>query len=143
MRYLIVVEHTPRNYCAYVPDVGGCVTTGRTFEETVENMHEALDLHFEGMAEDGENIPEPTAWTIDVRGYVVPIIKTANGYLAAPPDLYDIVAAADTPERVEALVREAIAWRLSPLYGKRKAAPKPEAEVAYVNVDVPAAARSS
>ena len=62
MDYLVVIEKTKDmgNYGAYVPDVLGCVSTGQTVEETERNIREALEFHFEGMAEDGERIPEPS-----------------------------------------------------------------------------------
>jgi len=60
-RYLVVVEKAPNNYGAYIPDVDGCVATGESVEETVRLLQEALVMHFELMAEDGETIPEPTS----------------------------------------------------------------------------------
>ena len=45
------------------PDFPGCVTAGKTLEEARRMAVEALALHIEGMAEDGEAIPEPS--TID------------------------------------------------------------------------------
>ncbi len=45
------------------PDFPGCVTAGKTLEEARRMAAEALALHIEGMAEDGEAIPEPS--TID------------------------------------------------------------------------------
>ena len=106
MRYLVVIEKGPRNYSAYSPDVPGCVATGRTLDDTTRSMREALEGHLEVMADYGEPAPEPTAWAISVRDYNVPIQKIAGGYRAEPPDLPDVVAAADTPERVESLVRD-------------------------------------
>jgi predicted RNase H-like HicB family nuclease len=60
MRYAIVIEKAAGNYSAYVPDLPGCVTTGRTIDEVKRNMREAVELHLEGMREDGEPVPEPT-----------------------------------------------------------------------------------
>jgi predicted RNase H-like HicB family nuclease len=57
--YLIVVGKTATGYSAHCPDVLGCVATGKTIEKTIANMKEALELHFEGMAEDGDPIPKP------------------------------------------------------------------------------------
>jgi len=37
----------------------GCITTGRTVEEIERNIREAIELHLEGLREDGEPIPEP------------------------------------------------------------------------------------
>lgn len=61
MRYAIVIEKSPRNYSAYVPDVPGCVTTGKTVAETLRNMREALEFHLEGLAEDRRPIPDPSS----------------------------------------------------------------------------------
>jgi predicted RNase H-like HicB family nuclease len=60
-RYLIMVEGAPSsNYSAYSPDVLGCVATGDTVEECVEEIRAALAFHLDGMREDGEAIPEPS-----------------------------------------------------------------------------------
>lgn len=56
--YLIVVGKTATGHSAHCPDVPGCVAVGETVEEVVANMKEALDFHFEGMAEDGDLIPK-------------------------------------------------------------------------------------
>jgi predicted RNase H-like HicB family nuclease len=39
----------------------GCVTTGRTFEETRRPIAEAIEFHIEGMRLRSEPVPEPTA----------------------------------------------------------------------------------
>lgn len=60
-RFLVVIEKAGENYSAYCPDLPGCVATGDTPEEAETSMHEALQLHVEGMLEDGEPIPESVA----------------------------------------------------------------------------------
>ncbi len=57
MRYLIIIEQAEHNLSAYVPDLPGCVTTGATRDEVITNMREAIELHFQGLREDGEPIP--------------------------------------------------------------------------------------
>ncbi len=57
--YTVIYEWGPKNWSAYVPDLPGCVTTGATREETEVNIREAIELHLEGMREDGISIPEP------------------------------------------------------------------------------------
>jgi predicted RNase H-like HicB family nuclease len=57
--YLMVIGKTKTGYSAHCPDVPGCATVGKTVEEVVANMKKALNLHFEGMAEDGDPIPKP------------------------------------------------------------------------------------
>ena len=61
MKYLIVIEKAKRNYSAYVPDLPGCIATGRTLVEIRKQMREAIEFHIEGMREDGLPVPEPTS----------------------------------------------------------------------------------
>ena len=61
-RFLIVIENAGRNFSAYSPDLPGCVATGATVEETERRMYEAIQLHLEGMREDGEPIPKSSAF---------------------------------------------------------------------------------
>jgi predicted RNase H-like HicB family nuclease len=63
VKYAVVFERTERNYAAYVPDLPGCVATGKDRTEVERNIREAIALHLEGMREDGEPIPEPTTET--------------------------------------------------------------------------------
>jgi predicted RNase H-like HicB family nuclease len=58
-RYAIVIEKAPSNYAAYLPDLPGCIATGATVDETESLLREAIDLHIEGLREDGLPIPEP------------------------------------------------------------------------------------
>lgn len=58
--YALILEPSATGYGAYCPDVLGCVATGATREEALEQYAEALAFHFEGLREDGEPIPEPT-----------------------------------------------------------------------------------
>lgn len=60
MRYAIVIERGTGNYSAYVPDLPGCVAAGDTIEETRQEILEAIELHLEGLREDGSPIPEPS-----------------------------------------------------------------------------------
>ena len=63
MRYAVVIERAPNNYAAYVPDLPGCVATASTREELLDEIREAIELHIEGLREDGEPIPQPQATT--------------------------------------------------------------------------------
>ncbi len=69
MRYAIVIEKAAKNYAAYAPDIPGCIATGKTVAETLRLMREALELHLEGMVEDGEAIPDPVSMVeyVEVR----------------------------------------------------------------------------
>jgi predicted RNase H-like HicB family nuclease len=61
MRYAMIIERGERNYSAYLPDLPGCIATGKTVEEVKRRMREAVELHLRGMREDGLQIPEPTS----------------------------------------------------------------------------------
>ncbi len=56
-RFLIIIEQGDHNYGAYVPDLPGCIATGKTVEEVKANMREAIRMHLQGMIEDHESIP--------------------------------------------------------------------------------------
>jgi Uncharacterized conserved protein len=60
-RFLVVVEDAGNNFSAYSPDLPGCVATGSTREETEKSMYEAIQLHIEGLREDGLPIPESSS----------------------------------------------------------------------------------
>ena len=60
-RFLIVIEKANKNYSAYSPDLPGCVASGKTRDEAARNMHEAVEMHVQGMLEDKLPIPEGTA----------------------------------------------------------------------------------
>ena len=66
-RFLVIVEDAGQNYSAYSPDLPGCVATGATQEEAEKNMYEAIQLHIEGLREDGLPIPVSTS----IAEYVV------------------------------------------------------------------------
>ena len=59
MRYAVVIEKAAGNYSGYVPDLPGCVATGATVEELEAEIREAIELHLEGMREDGLQVPLP------------------------------------------------------------------------------------
>jgi predicted RNase H-like HicB family nuclease len=66
--YLVIFEWTGNNYSAYVPDLPGCISTGKTIEETEINIKEAIELYIDTLKEDGQPVPEPT-----VRGKEISI----------------------------------------------------------------------
>ncbi len=58
-RFLVVIERTSNSYSAYSPDLPGCIATGETREEAERNIHEAIQMHIQGLRED--NLPIPRA----------------------------------------------------------------------------------
>ena len=61
IEYAEVIERSPTNYGAWVPDLDGCVSTGKTFEEAKTNIAEAIEMHIESLREHGESVPPPAA----------------------------------------------------------------------------------
>jgi predicted RNase H-like HicB family nuclease len=62
LQYLIVIQKVSRNYSANSPDLPGCAATGKTQEETTRNMHEAIELHVQGLREDKLPFPGPSSF---------------------------------------------------------------------------------
>lgn len=67
MKYTVVIERTPNNYAAYVPDLPGCIASAGTRKAVLKEIREAIAFHLEGMREDDETIPQPqtTAAVLD------------------------------------------------------------------------------
>jgi predicted RNase H-like HicB family nuclease len=61
MRYAVVIERAKRNFSAYVPDLPGCVATGKTRKAVERQLREAIEFHLEGLRNDGIAIPKPTS----------------------------------------------------------------------------------
>ena len=90
--YLILIGRTPTGYSAHFPDVLGCASAGKTVEAAVANMKKALELHFEGMAEDGDLIPKPRGLDSyrevmndpDTDEYLLAHVQVGTSRFAAP-----------------------------------------------------------
>ena len=73
MEYTVVIERSPNNFAAYVPDLPGCVATCKTREELLDEIREAIAFHIESLREHGEPAPEPqtTAVVVDADANAV------------------------------------------------------------------------
>ncbi|MBW8726621.1 MAG: type II toxin-antitoxin system HicB family antitoxin [Inquilinus limosus] len=63
MRHYIALIHKEpgSDYGVSFPDLPGLVTAGTDLDEARAMAEEALALHLEGMAEDGDAVPEPSS----------------------------------------------------------------------------------
>ncbi|MDJ0927509.1 MAG: type II toxin-antitoxin system HicB family antitoxin [Gammaproteobacteria bacterium] len=61
MKYLVVLEKSQTGYGAYVPDLPGCISVGATRDEVLSLIREAIELHIEGLREDGDPVPQPSS----------------------------------------------------------------------------------
>ncbi len=66
-RYLVVVEKANGNFAAYLPDVPGCVATGKTRDQVLDRIQKAFAMHIAGMKEDGLPLPAPVSTADYVR----------------------------------------------------------------------------
>lgn len=67
MKYVVVFERTSNNYSAYVPDLPGCVATGDTRDEVAHEIKAAIAFHIEGLRQEKQPVPEPTAWSESIE----------------------------------------------------------------------------
>ena len=65
-RYLIIIEKANANFSAYSPDLPGCIATGKTQADVTRNMHDAIEMHLQGLREDNLPIPGPSVMAEDV-----------------------------------------------------------------------------
>ncbi len=60
MKYLVVVSKERKSdFGAHVPDLPGCVAVGKTMDETLKLIKEAVKFHIKGLKKDGMTIPKP------------------------------------------------------------------------------------
>ena len=57
--YAVIIEGRGSAFSAYVPDLPGCVASGRSVEEVETRIGEAIRLHIESLRSHGEPVPEP------------------------------------------------------------------------------------
>ncbi len=67
VRYAVIFEKAESNWAAYVPDLPGCITTGKTLEETERNIREAIEGHLRTRREFGDPVPQPTSVARDIE----------------------------------------------------------------------------
>ena len=61
--YLVIIEAAEggSGFGAYVPDLPGCVATGKTREEAKERIAYSIPRHIEPLRAHGEPVPPPKA----------------------------------------------------------------------------------
>jgi predicted RNase H-like HicB family nuclease len=60
MRFVVLIEPAGTNLSAHVPDLPGCVATGKTQEEVKRNIQAAIRMHIKGLKAEGMAVPQPS-----------------------------------------------------------------------------------
>ena len=92
------------------PDLPGCVSFGEDLDECMRMAHEALTLHLEGMAEDGDAFPDATP----LRDLVADMNNPA-GHVWASIE----VEAPDSAERVNVYLPKSLLERIDRYVAER------------------------
>ena len=66
-QYAVVFERGTRNWSAYVPDLPGCIATGKTRKETEQMIRGAIEFHIEGLRLRGRPVPPSVSAAANVR----------------------------------------------------------------------------
>lgn len=65
MRYAVIIEKGSTSFGAYVPELPGCVAVGKSREEVLQLIQEAVEFHLEGLRKEWQPISvqdaQPTA----------------------------------------------------------------------------------
>jgi predicted RNase H-like HicB family nuclease len=64
-KFMVIYEHIKRNYGGFSPDIPGAASTGKDLNKVRRMMSKCLESHLALMAEDGDQLPEPTSTSFD------------------------------------------------------------------------------
>ena len=68
VQYIVRINRDPdSDWGASVPDLPGCVATGKTIDSALRRIERAIELHVRGLREDGLAVPRPSHRTIKLR----------------------------------------------------------------------------
>lgn len=142
MNYPIVIhKDAGSDYGVTVPDLPGCFSAGRTVDEALAMAREAIELHLEGLTEDGQVVPEPGTVerhrrTAAYRGATWAVVQVDAARLRVHArrinitmpervlDAVDRTAAAEGQTRSGLLAKAAAAYMAERNGGRAKRAPK-------------------
>jgi len=67
-QYLVRINRDPgSDWGASVPDLPGCVATGKTIDTALRRIERAIELHIRGLREDGLPVPRPSQRAVTPR----------------------------------------------------------------------------
>ena len=113
MFYPVVIHKDPdSDYGVTVPDLPGCISAGEAHEQALAMAKEAIELHIEGMLEDGEDLPEPSAIETlqsakEYRGGVWALVDVDTDALLGPVERVNITVPRFALRRIDAAAQVA------------------------------------
>jgi predicted RNase H-like HicB family nuclease len=67
-QYLVRINRDAgSDWGASVPNLPGCVATGKTIDSALRRIERAIELHIRGLREDGQPIPRPNQRAVTPR----------------------------------------------------------------------------
>ena len=148
MKFLVVYDKAPNNYCAFVPGLPVvCISTGATVQEIEQNIREAMDGHIELMVLDGNPLDESSSWAEDIeiltaecssaQRHSVTFEESCINCAALVPGMPGAVAVGDTVKEARQQVSEFIEFRRNGLAPSEESDYAPECWAEIVEVNVP------
>ena len=68
IQYLVRISRDPHSdWGASVPDLPGCVATGKTVDSALRRIEKSMAMHVRGLREDGLPVPRPSHRTVTPR----------------------------------------------------------------------------
>jgi predicted RNase H-like HicB family nuclease len=133
--YAAMFEPTEGGFGISFPDLPGCVSFGTDLDDGVRQAREALSLHLEGMAEDGESLPDQSDYREMVNNpenppHVVWALITVEAPDAA--DRVNVYLPRSLLERVDRYVAEHAPMNRSTFFGEAARAHLSGASIAGV-----------
>ena len=80
--YPAIIHNEDGSYWVEFPDLEGCLSSGSTLEETLENAEEVLGLFLATLEEQGKELPLPSsiANVVAINGHTTYITTNMNRY---------------------------------------------------------------
>ena len=65
MQYIVIVHNAEEGgYWVEVPLLPGCYSQGKTIDEALSNVREAIEVHIQSLKDDGQDVPKDEGFVI-------------------------------------------------------------------------------
>ena len=69
--FSVVIERDKDGYFSICPELQGCYSQGKTYEEALANIKDAIELHVADIRASGEELPETESVSLSTVGVMV------------------------------------------------------------------------